>query len=171
MPRIFALTDAQAIESRPLLEAVRGQVGAVPNVIRTLAHSPAALRGYVDLSRALRAGVLSAEEQETVALAVSQANACAYSLTIHTHRAIDAGLSHDEIYAARQGEGSPIAAFARKVTLDRGILTDQEVNDAHEMGLSDAQIMEILAHVALTSLVNYAGLIASPEIDTRAGSA
>ena len=165
MPRIHALTDSQAADARPIIDAVRTKLGMVPNIIRTLAHSPAALRGYLALSEALAAGRLNAAERESVALAVGQANACGYCLSAHTLMAKGAGLSPDEVMAARQGEGSALAAFARKVTTTRAALSTQEIADARAMGLSDEQIVEVLAHVALNTLTNYVNHIAATEID------
>lgn len=165
MPRIPALTDTQAADARPLLDAVRAKLGMVPNIIRTLAHSPAALQGYLGLNEALAGGRLSAAERETVALAVGQANVCGYCLSAHSLMAKGAGLSPEAVIAARQGEGTPLAAFARKVTLARGALSTQDVDDARLMGLSDAQIIEVIAHVALNTLTNYVNHIAGTEID------
>ena len=165
MPRIPSLTDNQAADARPILDAVRAKLGMVPNVVRTLANSPAALRGYLSLSEALAGGSLSAAERETVALAVGQANACGYCLSAHTLMAKGAGLSADAILAARQGEGSLLAAFARKVTTTRGTLSTQEIDDVRALGLSDAQIIEVIAHVALNTLTNYVNHIAATEID------
>lgn len=165
MPRIHALTDNQAADARPILDAVRAKLGMVPNIVRTLAHSPAALRGYLALSEALAAGRLNAAERESVALAVGQANACGYCLSAHTLMAKGAGLSADAVMAARQGEGSALVAFARKVTTTRAALSTQDIDDARAMGLSDGQIIEVLAHVALNTLTNYVNHIAATEID------
>lgn len=61
MPRIQALSPEQApAESRPLLEAVQARLGMIPNVTRTLAHSPAVLGAYLKFSAALTGGSLSA---------------------------------------------------------------------------------------------------------------
>lgn len=165
MTRIHSLSDDQSAAARPLLDAVRAKLGMVPNIVRTLAHSPAALRGYLSLSDSLSGGALSAAERETVALAVGQANACGYCLSAHTLMAKGAGLSPDAIVAARQGEGTPLARFARKVTTTRGALSDQDVAEARAMGLSDGQLIEVIAHVALNTLTNYVNHIAATEID------
>ena len=58
-------------------------------------------------------------------------------------------------FAARQGESSALTAFARKVTLTRAQVNDQDVADARSAGLTDAQIVEVLAQVAFNTLTNY----------------
>ena len=51
-----ATIDAAPAASRPLLEAVKKQLGLVPNMFRLVANSPAALEGYLGLSGALNEG-------------------------------------------------------------------------------------------------------------------
>lgn len=165
MTRIPSLSDEQAGAARPLLDAVRSKLGMVPNIVRTLANSPAALRGYLSLSESLASGTLNAAQRETVALAVAQANSCNYCLSAHSLMAKGAGLSPDAILTARQGEGSPLGRFARKVTITRGALTDQDIADARATGLSNEQLIEVTAHVVLNSLTNYVNHIAATEID------
>ncbi|MBI5718825.1 MAG: peroxidase-related enzyme [Burkholderiales bacterium] len=166
MPRIAALADAQLPEaSRPMVDAVKSKLGMAPNIIRTLAHAPAALNAYLSMSQALAGGALSAGEREEVALAVAQANGCGYCLSAHSLMAKGAGVAADKQLAARQGEGSPLTALARKVTLTRAQLNDKDVADAHAAGLSDAQIVEVLAQVAFNTLTNYVNHVAATDID------
>ena len=54
--------------SRPLLEAVNKQLGTVPNLMKVLGNSPAALGGYLGLSGALGKGTLGAKTGERIAL-------------------------------------------------------------------------------------------------------
>lgn len=166
MPRIAALADAQLPEaSRPMVDAVKSKLGMAPNIIRTLAHAPAALHAYLAMSQALAGGALSGAEREEVALAVAQANGCGYCLSAHSLMAKGAGVTADEQLAARQGEGSALAALARKVTLTRAQLNDQDVASARAAGLSDAQIVEVLAQVAFNTLTNYVNHVAATDID------
>jgi uncharacterized peroxidase-related enzyme len=166
MSRIPSLTDDQAsAEAAPLLKAVQAKLGMVPNMIRTIANSPAALRGYLSLSEALGSGSFNGAERETIALAVAQANACGYCLSAHTMIGKGAGLTPDAIIAARQGEGSPLAQFARAVTVSRGDLKPADLEAARAAGLSDGQIIEMIAHVALNTLTNYVNRIAQTDID------
>lgn len=166
MSRIPSLTDDQAsAEAAPLLKAVQAKLGMVPNMIRTIANSPAALRGYLSLSEALGSGSFNGAERETIALAVAQANACGYCLSAHTMIGKGAGLTPDAIIAARQGEGSPLAQFARAVTVSRGDLKPADLEAARAAGLGDGQIIEVIAHIALNTLTNYVNRIAQTDID------
>ena len=70
--------------SRPLLEAVKLQLGVVPNLFRIVSTSPAALEGYLGLNGALAKGVLTPATRERIALAVAEINGCGYCLAAHT---------------------------------------------------------------------------------------
>ena len=51
--------------SRPLLDAVRKQLGVVPNLMKVMGNSPAALGGYLALGGALAKGGLGVEDGRT----------------------------------------------------------------------------------------------------------
>ncbi|QEY63257.1 peroxidase-related enzyme [Metapseudomonas lalkuanensis] len=166
MTRITALPLDQAPAStRPTLESVQKALGFVPNLFKTLAHSPAALNGYMALSQAMARSALSAAEKETVALATSQANGCDYCLAAHAQFAGKAGLDAGQIRAARDGELNAVAVFARQVTESRGRVTDDQLAAARVAGLDDAKIVEIIAQVAVMTLTNYLNNVASTEVD------
>ena len=69
-----ATIDAAPAAARPLLEAVKTQLGVVPNLFRLVSNSPAALEGYLGLSGALSKGALPAPTRERIALAVAEIN-------------------------------------------------------------------------------------------------
>src|SRR5262249_58036407 len=86
IPPPAAIEDAPA-PSRPLLEAVKKQLGVVPNLFRLVANSPAALEGYLALMGALNKGKLPAPTRERIALAVAELNGCSYCLSAHSYLA------------------------------------------------------------------------------------
>ena len=54
MNRIFIPTTEQTpAASLPLLDAVKKQLGVVPNLMKLVGNSPAALEGYLSLNNAL----------------------------------------------------------------------------------------------------------------------
>ena len=77
MPRIKAVDPRHATgQAKELLDAVNEKFGMVPNLARTLANSPAALKGYLAFGEALEDGLLPAKLREQIALTVSQTNGC-----------------------------------------------------------------------------------------------
>jgi uncharacterized peroxidase-related enzyme len=170
-PRITPVDPARAQgPAKDLLAAVQAKLGMTPNLMRTLAHSPAALEGYLALNAALAKGVLRAGVREQLALAVAQENRCEYCLAAHTALGKHAGLNPDQIAAARklQSADAKIRAqlqLAGQIVENRGELTDGQLSAAREAGVSEAEIAEIVAHVALNVLTNYINLVARTEVD------
>ena len=115
MSRISIPSVEQSLEaSKPLLAAVKQQLGVVPNLMRLVGHSPAALEGYLSLNGALNKGKLDAKLRERIALTVAEFNGCDYCLSAHDYLGRNvAKLSSEEIDAARDGHSSdPRAAAA-----------------------------------------------------------
>ncbi|HEX7953684.1 MAG TPA: carboxymuconolactone decarboxylase family protein, partial [Burkholderiales bacterium] len=77
--------DQTPAASRPLLDAVNKQLGVVPNLMKVLGNSPAALGGYLNLSGALGKGALGGQTGERIALAIAEFNRCGYCLAAHTY--------------------------------------------------------------------------------------
>jgi len=55
--------------------------------------------------------------------------------------------------------------FAAKVARERGHVSDEDVRAVKMAGYDDAQIIEIVQHVALNTWTNYVNLVAETEID------
>ena len=70
--------DQTPAATRLLLDAVKKQLGVVPNLMKVVGNSPAALGGYLALSGALAKGALGAKTGERIALAIAEINACRY---------------------------------------------------------------------------------------------
>lgn len=170
IPLPASIEDAPAA-ARPLLEGVKKQLGSVPNLFRITANSPAALSGYLDLSGALSKGDLPAATRERVALAVAQKNGCDYCLSAHSYIGKNmAKLDDAEIAANRRGGSTDPKAdaavrFAVSLVEARGNVTEAEVAAVKLAGYSDAEIVEIVAHVALNTLTNYLNEALGTPID------
>jgi uncharacterized peroxidase-related enzyme len=171
MNRIHQLDPAQATgKTEQLFSAINAKVGFVPNMMRVLGNSPAALQGYLGLSSALTGGALPAKLREQIALAVAEINGCDYCTSAHTVYANKAGLSQNDILGARRStatsnKSDAALKLARAITLQRGQIADAELQAARSAGLSDEEIVEVIAHVALSVLTNYTNIIARTLLD------
>ncbi|MDH0647778.1 carboxymuconolactone decarboxylase family protein [Pseudomonas sp. GD03858] len=166
MPRIAALTLDQApAAARTALQGVEKGLGFVPNTFATLAHSTAALNGYLALAQALGRNSLTATEREVVALAASQVNGCDYCVAAHSFLGHKAGLDSGDVLAARAGTLNAVAVLARAVTVDRGQVSDQVLQQARDAGLDDERIVDVIAQVSLMTLTNYLNNVARTEVD------
>jgi uncharacterized peroxidase-related enzyme len=168
---IPATIDDAPAASRPFLEAVKKQLGVVPNLFRLVSNSPAALEGYLGLSGALSKGALPAPTRERIALAVAEINGCDYCLSAHTYLGKNlAKLNDAEITANRSGASNDPRAdaavrFAVKVARERGHVSEEDVRAVKLAGYDDAQVIEIVQHVALNTWTNYINEVAKTDID------
>ena len=162
---------ASPAASQPLLEAVGKQLGSVPNLFRLVGNSPAALEGYLGMMGALAKGALHAATRERIALAVAEVNGCNYCLAAHAYLGKNlAQLSDDEIAANRAGTSRDARAdaavrFAVLVARARGHVGAAAVQAVRDAGYSDAQVIEIVQHVALNTWTNYINEVAGTVID------
>ena len=174
IPATIAATPSA---SHPMLEAVKKQVGSVPNLFRLVATSPAALEGYLGMSGALAKGKLPAATRERIAIAVAEINGCDYCLSAHSFFGKTlAKLSDNEISANRAGTSLDAKAdvavrFASSVARSRGHISDDELKIVRAAGYDDGQIIEIVQHVALNTWTNYINNIAETDIDFPVRSA
>jgi uncharacterized peroxidase-related enzyme len=166
-----ASIEAAPEKSQPLLQAVQKQLGVVPNMFRAIGNSPAALEGYLGLNGVLAKGALEPQTRERIAVAIAEFNACDYCLSAHTYLGKNLNkLSDAEISANRDGGSTDARAdaavrFAVKVTGTRGHPSEADLQTVKQAGYTDAQVMEIVLHVALNTLTNYVNETIKTEID------
>ncbi|MES2037916.1 MAG: carboxymuconolactone decarboxylase family protein [Pseudomonadota bacterium] len=177
MSRITIPTVEQSpAASQTLLAAVNQQLGMVPNLMKLVGNSPAALEGYLSLSGALAKGSLSAQLRERIALTVAEYNGCEYCLAAHTYLGKNlAKLSDADIAAARSAEAADEKSnaalqFARQVAEQRGRVSDTALANVCAAGFDEAAVIEIVLNVALNVLTNYVNNVAHTDVDFPAVS-
>ena len=171
MSRIQAIDPGHAPASvRSALNGVQASLGAIPNLFRVTANSPAALDALVAAIGALSKGTISASAREAIALTVAEANGCDYCLSAHTALGTGAGLSQTEIEDARRGRAADakvnaMLTFSRNLVIKRGRVTNSDVEQLRRAGVTNGEIVEIVANVALNIFTNYLNQTADTEID------
>ena len=169
--RVAPIEPHSATDSvKRAFDAVRANLGFVPNGVKVLAASPHALRGYLGLSCGLHTGALSRAERERLAILTAHRNDCGYCLAAHTHAGRAAGLSEAELQASRDGaagdpRGAALLRLATAVIDYRGDVPDDELVAARGAGLTDAELIEVVAEVSLKTFTNYLNRFARPELD------
>lgn len=170
MSRIHLPARSESPEaSQPLLDAVEANLGAVPNFVRALANAPAALEGFVGLYTIAGKGALDPATRERIALAVAELNACQYCVSAHSAIGRQVGLDAGEIEAARRGtsadgKAAEAVRFARALADSMGEVTAAEFAAA-KAALTDEEIVEVIAHVALNIFTNILGKATRVPID------
>jgi uncharacterized peroxidase-related enzyme len=162
-------TDA-AGRARDVLDFVDSAFGRIPNSVRVLAKSPVALAGWWSFQDVLGTGTLPRSVHEQLAVLTANTNGCEYCLSGHTAAARAAGVSAEDVAAARHAKASdPLAAaaleFAAAVLADRGDVANDTLDTARRAGLDDGDLLEIVAIVAINTFTNYYNRLAQPELD------
>lgn len=171
MPRIEAIRpDETTGKTKQLLDAVQAQLGMTPNLMRTLAHSAAALEAYLNFGAALSKGQLDAGFREQIALTVAQANSCEYCLSAHSALGGMVGLKPEEIASSREAHAQDSKRdaglqFAQALVVQRGQVSDQAIARLRAAGYSDGEIAEIVANVAVNIFTNYFNHVARTDVD------
>jgi uncharacterized peroxidase-related enzyme len=171
MSRIATIDSTNAnFEQKALLDAIKSKLGMVPNFLRILANSPAALRAFLGLHGVANEGSIDALTRERIALAMAQENSCDYCVSAHTAIGRKTGLSGDEIAAARAGTSEDAQAavavkFALSLLEKRGNVSAAELAEVRAAGYSDADIVEIITHVGMNFLTNILNKASGTEID------
>jgi len=180
MARTAALKPDQVpADSKPTLDAFTKNIGFTPNMMAIFAQSPIAFNAWAAL-RGSMSKALDVKTRDSIGLAVSEVNGCNYCLAVHSFAAEQmAKLPADEIILARKGHAGDAkrdaaVQFARKVVETRGQVSDADLKAVRDAGHTDANVMEIIAMVAMYSLTNFLNNVFDPEKDfpavTPAGS-
>lgn len=156
--------------SKPTLDTFTRNIGFTPNMMTAFAQSPIAFNAWAALLGSL-SKALDVKTRDGIGLAVSELNGCNYCLTVHSFTAEHmAKLSPDEIILARKGHATDpkrdaALQFARKVIETRGKVSDADLQAVRDAGYADANVMEIVALVAMYSLTNFFNNVFDPEKD------
>jgi uncharacterized peroxidase-related enzyme len=171
MPRIKPLDPATADgKAKEYMDGIQAKLGAVPNIFRTFAHSPALQDFYANGSAALGKSTLSAGLREQIALTVAGANACNYCASAHTAIGKKLGVAEAELpqnLAGKSADKKTQAAltFAKRIVDTKAKVSDGEVKALHDAGYTDAEVLEIIAVVAFIIFTNYFNHIVDTEVD------
>jgi AhpD family alkylhydroperoxidase len=159
-------------KARELLDELVHRGGEPGPMVRAMANAPALLRGYLDLTRAMKRSHIDRRIVERINLTVHEWLSCDYCLVAHTRAARTLGVPESEILLARQGTSSDpaiaaIVAFAQQALAGPAEIGDADVERLRAHGYRDEQIVEVAGLVALQLLTGafnlIAGIHAAPE--------
>jgi len=174
MARIDPIPSDQAEgKARELLDELVQHGGEPGPMVRAMANAPALLRGYLDLTRAMKRVHIDRRIVERINLAVHESLSCDYCLVAHTRAARQLGVPDREIELARQGTSSDpaiaaIVAFAQQVLTEPAEIGDADVERLRAHGYRDEQIVEVAGLVGLQLLTGGFNLIAGIHAQAEA---
>ncbi len=171
MPRIQPVDVASATgRTAELLATTRQRFGSTPNLFTTAAHSPAALDAMLGLFASLGKASIGPRIGEQIALVVAQRNQCGYCLAAHTAIGAMHGLSTNAMHAARRAESADprtaaLLQFALQVLDARGHVDDAALDALRDAGVTDGEIVEVVAHIALNVFTNFVNSVSETDVD------
>jgi uncharacterized peroxidase-related enzyme len=164
--------DVEALtgKAKEIIERVQQRSGRVPNMVRLLVNSPAALEAYIGSATALSQGTLSQELQALVSVAVTAELGCDYSLAAVSGIARRSGVSDQVLDAARAADAedprsAAVLGFAVDLVRMHGRLPEARVAALKAHGFTDGEIAEVIAGVGLNVFRAYFNLTARPVLD------
>jgi alkylhydroperoxidase family enzyme len=160
-------------DAAEILSAIAADLGLVPNLAASAAASPALLRGFDGLRRAVAGGTLDPVAREVAGLAVGVAVDNRYGVAFHSTMLGGLGLEGRDVAALRAG-GDPaeprlaaIAQLARTIIHGRGKGADGAIAAALAAGWTEEDVLEVVAECTFAGLVgvidNLAGHVALDE--------
>lgn len=157
-------------EALSILERKGGRLEETSNSLRTVAHSSAALESLTTQVSAASRMRLPPRTREAIALRVAELNSCDYCLAAHTALAEKVGADTATARRYRQGlsddpKEQVLLALATKVVLERGHHARFAVEMARRIGVSDAEIIEVIALVGQSTFANYLNCVANTALD------
>ena len=152
-------------KARELLDELVQRGGEPGPMVSAMANAPALLRGYLDLTRAMKRSHLDRRIVERINLAIHEWLGCDYCLVAHTRAARQLMVPDSEIRLARQGTSSDpaiaaIVAFAQQVLAAPAEIGDADIQSLRAHGYRDEQIAEVAGLVGLQLLTGGFNLIA-----------
>ncbi|MGC9941340.1 MAG: carboxymuconolactone decarboxylase family protein [Verrucomicrobiota bacterium] len=173
---MWRLTPVESKESVQELQVIADRIhrpfSGVPNYLKLLAQSPAAIKAYVQAEAALGTGQLTRQQRECIALAVAAINGSDYCLAAHGMAGRKAGLTEAEISAAKNASArdhktETLLYFVQDIVIQRGEVSDLDFNAMQKAGFSETEIIEVLANVALNIFTNYFNILARTALDNQ----
>jgi uncharacterized peroxidase-related enzyme len=168
--------DARGVLEEEYQAAIQ-RAGRVFQILKVQSLRPLAVRGFLDVYRAVMHGdcALSMAEREMIAVVVSQANDCHYSMHAHGQelRGLAGGgtLVDEVLRSGRAAAVTPrmraILDYADKLTRMPGAMRREDLDPLREQGLGDAEILDV---VEITAFFNFVNRIANAlHVDPEPG--
>jgi len=163
--------DTAPEKSRPILKELNERIGFLPNMLAIMAESPAALKGWVDLSRNYESASLSAAERKIIELTTSHLNACAYCIaagtTVGEHEGVPRGLLEDLRNDRRLKDEKleQLRQFTKAVMRRLGRPDKPDIDAFLRAGYTNAHVLEVVLGVTLSIMSNYVNHIIQPPLD------
>ncbi len=166
-------TDTAEPAAIGALEATAKRLDFVPNMYGYMAYAPDLLSTYLAGYEGFRRGSgFTPAEQETVFLAVSEANGCDYCVAAHSMIAEKMSkVPSDSIAALRKGAALPdprlqaLAVFTRTMVETAGRPTRADVDAFLAAGFEPRQVFAVILAIGVKTFSNYTNHVVATKLD------
>lgn len=165
--------DTAPQASRQILQNVEKQLGFIPNLLATMAESPATLEAHQCLTTLFDKAAFTVTERQLVLLSISRYRNCSYCLAAHGAVAKMQKIPTEIINAAYYNE--PLAdaklqalrAFIRAALEADGWVDQVSLQAFYQAGYQKRHVLEVMLGISLNTLSNYVNHINDTPIDAK----
>lgn len=161
--------------NQAIFDKLKGQLGFVPNLYATLAHSEHALGNYLAFQSGKSS--LSAKAREVVNLVVSQVNGCAYCLAAHTALGQMVGFTPEQVVEIRKGGAAfdakldALAKLVKNIASERGHADPARVQAFFDAGWTTENLVDAIVVIGDKTVTNYLHATTQIPVDFPAAPA
>lgn len=158
-------------ESKQLLQKAKDAYSFVPNLLATMAESPALLEGYMTLASVFDKTNFSETERQIVLMTNNRLNDCKYCMAAHTTISQMAGIEENVIQALRNNTAiaddklESLRTFSAAVNKSKGWPSEDEVSAFIEAGYTLQHVLDVILGTSLKVMSNYTNHIAKTPLD------
>jgi len=164
--------DSAPDDTRQPLTVLRQAFGFVPNGAGVMANSPVLLNSFFSAFGHFRgSGTFTPAERQVLLLSNAVANDCVWAVAFHSLEALADGVTPAAVDAIRRRELPVDPRFAALSTLTRaliekrGHLDETDTKAFTAAGFDDAQLLEVITGVAISTMTNYAANVAKLPLE------
>ncbi|MEE4542492.1 carboxymuconolactone decarboxylase family protein [Streptomyces sp. V4-01] len=164
--------DTAPESARPSLAGLHTAFGLIPNVAGVMAGSPTLLNSFFAAFGQVRgAGTFTPGERQVLLLSNAVANDCAWAVAFHSFEAVEDGVAPAEVDAIRRRQlpadprFAALSALTRTLIDKRGHLDDADLRSFAAAGFGDAQVLEVVTCLAISTMSNHAANVARPPLE------
>lgn len=158
-------------DSQGILQGVQQAFGFVPNLMATLAESPAAVEGYATMMGIFDKSDFTATERQIVLMTNNRLNNCTYCMAAHSTISEMQGVPANAIETLRSGTAftdtklEALRQFTITVFENRGHLAGEDIVAFLAAGYTKANVLEVILGTSLKVLSNYTNHVAQTPVD------
>ena len=159
--------------AREKLADTKKALGFIPSLYAVFAENPAVFEAYTTLSGFFSKAGIDPLEQQIVTITASVENECHFCVAAHSTVSAAQKLDMDVIDAVREGRviADPkleaLHRFARHVVVERGFVSDAEVDAFLEAGYTKAAVLGVILGVSLKVISNYTNHVAETPVNSQ----